>query len=113
MKWSNFPLRLWDYCIERRACFNNVTSRNNFKLQESNPHTSVTGEQGVIRNICQFDWYEWVHYRNNAAQFTHNKERPGKVLEPSKGFGNEMCQWMLEANGEIMPRSTVRPLTME
>ena len=112
MKSSDCPMRLWDYCVERRARVNNMTSRDSFKLQGSNPHTTVTGDQGDISNLCQFDWYEWVHYRNNKAQFPHNKERLGKVLGPSKGVGNEMCQWILEANGEVIPRSTVRPLTI-
>ena len=49
-------------------------------------------------------------YRNNKAQFTQNKERLGKVLGPSKGVENDMCQCMLEANGEVIPRSTARAL---
>ena len=56
MKWSDYPLRLWDYCVERNARINNVPSRNNFKLQGSHPHASVTGEQGDMSNTCQFDW---------------------------------------------------------
>jgi len=32
-------------------------------------------------------------------------------LGPATGMGNEMCQWVLKANGNVVPRRTVTPLT--
>ena len=58
MKSSNCPICLWNYCIKRRAHINNMTLRDNFKLQRSNPYTIVVGDQGDISNLYQFDWYE-------------------------------------------------------
>ena len=36
----------------------------------------------------------------------------GRVLGPSKGEGNEMTQWILKANGRVVPRRTAVPLTI-
>ena len=34
----------------------------------------------------------------------------GRVLGPAKGEGNEMAQWVLKANGRVVPRRTLRLL---
>jgi hypothetical protein len=33
-------------------------------------------------------------------------------LGPTKGEGNEMAQWVLKANGRVIPRRTCGPLTV-
>ena len=76
----------------------------------TNPHTLVTGEEGDISNLCQFSWYEWVYFHEHTAAFPHNKEVLGRVLGPAHGAGNEMAQWILKANGWVVPRRSVRPL---
>ena len=52
----------------------------------------MTGEEGDISNLCQFEWYEWCYYREQKEPFPHIKERLGRVLGPAKGEGNEMAQ---------------------
>ena len=89
-----------------------MTSRNKFKLQGLTPYTTLTGEQSDISNLCQFDWYEWVYYRDSSKNFPEHKERLGKALGPSKGIGNEMCQWVLQPSGKVIPRRTVRSLNV-
>jgi len=37
----------------------------------------------------------------------------GSVLGPAKGEGNEMAQWVLKTNGNVVPRRTVRPLNTQ
>jgi hypothetical protein len=37
-----------------------------------------------------------------------NREVLGRVLGPAKGEGNEMAQWVLKANGNVVPRPTLR-----
>jgi hypothetical protein len=110
MKSSNCPIAFWDYCIERRARINNLTARDLFQLHGTNAHTAMTAEEGDISNICQYDWYQWVFYREQTAKFPFNREILGRVLGPAKGSGNEMAQWILKANGNVVPRRTVRPL---
>ena len=111
MKESNSPMVLWDYCIERRARIHNLTAKSRFNLHGTNPHTLTLGEEGDISNLCQFAWYEWCYYREQTAAFPNNKEVLGRVLGPARGEGNEMAQWILKANGRVVPRRSPRPLT--
>ncbi len=112
MKEANSPMPLWDYCLERRARINNMTARDRFNLHGQNPYTLVTGDTGDISNLCQFGWYEWVYFRDQKNDFPVSKEILGRVLGPAKGAGNEMAQWVLKANGRVVPRRTVRSLTI-
>ena len=110
MREANSPMVFWDYCIERRAHINNLTAKSNFKLHGSNAHTLTMQEEGDISNLCQFVWYEWCYFRDHAGAFPQQKEVLGHILGPGCGEGNEMCQWVLIANGNIVPRRTVCPL---
>jgi hypothetical protein len=112
MKESDCPLVLWDYCVERRARINNLTARNLFQLHGSNAHTALTGEEADISNLCEYGWYEWGYFREKTAKYPFNKEILGRVLGPARGEGNEMSQWILKANGNVVPRRTVRPLSI-
>jgi hypothetical protein len=56
MKDSNCPLTFLDYCVEYQARINNLTVKSMLKLDGSNAHTTTTGDDGDILNIC---WYSW------------------------------------------------------
>jgi hypothetical protein len=107
---SDSPMRLWDYCMERRALIHNAIPRKLFQANGLSPHEITHGSQGDISNLCTFDWYEWVYYRNPGS-FPQNKERLGRVLGPMKNEGNEMAQAILTSKGTVVPRRTLRPLT--
>ena len=113
MRESDCPLPLWDYCAERRARINNLVAKDRFNLRGSNAHTVLTGEEGDISNICRYGWYEWCYYREKTARFPFNTEVLGRVLGPAKGQGNEMAQWILKANGNVVPHRSIRPLKVE
>jgi hypothetical protein len=113
MKDSNCPLPFWDYCVERRARINNLTAKRNFKLHGSNAYTETFGETGDISNLCQYQFYQWCYSREKSAPFPHNQEVLGRVLGPARGEGNEMAQWILKANGRVVPRRSHRPLTID
>ena len=68
-----------------------------------NPNLETLGDAGDISNLCQYDWYEWIYYRENAAPFPFPREVLGQCLGPAKGEGNEMAQWCLKANGQVVP----------
>ena len=63
MREAHSPLIFWDYCAERRSLVYNMTAKNMFQLQGQNPHFSNFGEEADISNICQYEWYEWVCFR--------------------------------------------------
>ena len=113
MNTSMSPLVFWDYCMERRTRINNLTAKNLFQLEGRNPHYSVTGQEGDISNICMFDWYDWCYFHEQGSKFPFTKEVLGRVLGPATGEGNEMSQWILKANGRVVPRRTVRPLRID
>ena len=64
-----------------------------------------------ISNLSQFGWYEWGYYREASNRFPYPKDVLCRVLGPSTGSGNEMSQWALKANGQTVPRRSIRPLT--
>ena len=113
MQESNSPVAFWDYCLERRTRINNLTAKDMFKLHGSTAYTPRTGEEGDISNLCQYDWYDWCYFRDNKANFPFNKEVLGRVLGPATGKGNEMAQWVLKSNGNVVPRRSHRPLKTE
>ena len=113
MREMNSPLRLWCYCAERRAQIFNLTAKNLFQLEGQNPYLATFGEMGDISNLCNFKWYEWVYFRQDTAPFPHLQEQLGRCLGPTKNEGNEMCQWVLQQNGQIVPRRTLRRLTAD
>ena len=109
---SNCPLVLWDYCAQRRALIHNLTPRNLFQLDKASPYQVQYGVQGDISNLCQFDWYDWCYYREEAKNmFPYQKELLGRAIGPSKNEGNEKAQNVLTYNGYVLPRRTVRRLT--
>ena len=113
MRESDCPLILWDYCAERRARIHNLTPKSLFQLQGQNAHSATLGDEGDISNLCIFGWYEWCYFREQSNQFPFPKEILGKVLGPAKNAGNEMAQWVLKSNGQIVPRRTLRKLKPE
>ena len=114
LRTSNCPLVLWDYCAERRALIHNLTPRALFQTANKTPTEATFGTQGDISNLCLFDWYDWCYYREDADhQFPHQKVLLGKVLGPSKNEGNEMAQNILNHKGNIVPRRTLRRLTVD
>ncbi len=110
MRESNSPMAFWDYCVERRARINNLTAKGRFNLHGTTPHTQLFGTEGDISNLCRYSWYEWCYFREEKNGFPDNKELLGRVLGPSRGAGNEMCQWILKGNGKVVPHHSMCPL---
>ena len=115
IKISDSPQVLWYYAAEWRAAIISLTAIDIFQLRGRNPHTATFGEEGDISHLCQFAWCEWVYYYDDSSkgQFPFSKARIGRVLGPAKNKGNEMKQWILKQNGEVLPRRTLHKLTKE
>ena len=82
-------------------------------MQGQTPHFTTFGEEGDISNICQFGCYEWVHFWETTSKLPFPAHVLGLCLGPAKNEGNEMTQWVLQQNGQILPRRTMRRLTPE
>ena len=50
---------------------------------------------------------------DDTAKWPTDSQVLGRCLGPATGVGKKMCQWVLQANGEIVSRRTVRPLLPE
>jgi hypothetical protein len=112
MKESNCPLILWDYCTERRACINNLTVKDIFNLHGTNAHISLTGDEGDISNLCQFKSCDWCYFREQKEKNPLIAKYWAESCGPTKGERNEMTQWVLKANGKVVPRRICHPLTV-
>eukprot|EP00957_Ditylum_brightwellii_P126095 9612311-Ditylum_brightwellii.AAC.1 len=76
------------------------------------PHTALTGEEIYLSNLCTFEWYEWCYFREQKMSFPFNKEVLGCILGPTKGEGNEMAQWVMKGNANVVPHQTSRSLNV-
>ena len=105
MHHSNCPILLWDYCIERRVRVHNVTARDSLALANQKPTTVTTGDVADISNLGRYDFYKAIYYWENKHQFPMPTLRIGQaLLGPTKYEGNEMAQYVLDANGRVLPR---------
>ena len=68
------------------------------------------GEPGDISNLCKFGWYKWCYFWQCKKDFPEHDEELGCCLGPSNNESNEMCQIVLQMNGQVIPRSTIRRL---
>ena len=75
------------------------------------PHTTTFGESGDISNICTFEYYEWVYYRDRG-NFLQNKEQLDRLVCPIINEGNEMSQAIVTHKATVVPRPTMRKLTI-
>ena len=66
-----------------------------------------------ISNICEFSWYQWIIFRDGPVQYPVDNIVLGRYLVPARDAGPAMTSKCLKANGEVVPRSTLRALTLE
>ncbi len=54
-----------------------------------------------------------MYYCQQKAGYLLPKEVLGCVLGPAKEDGNEICQWIVNHHGNVVPPQTLRPLTTD
>jgi len=97
--------------MERWAPIFQITAKKLFQLNGVSPHTITFGTEADISNLCQYGWYEWVYFRDVKTSFPYQKECLGRCLGPAKNEGHAMAQWILKANGRVVPYRTLRRLS--
>ena len=78
--------------------------------KQSNPYTATTGDTKDISDISKFGFFQWVMYFNKSTPSPKERWLLGRCLGPTKNVGNAMCQWILQSNGTVVARRTVRHL---
>ena len=107
------PKRLWDHCDELEDRIRSCTAHDHYLLGFEVPETVMKGHTADISTICEYEWYEWVIYNDTTWQFPQPKFVLIQFLIPAIDVGSAMTSKILNNTGEIFPRSTLRPLTMQ
>ena len=108
---SNSPKPLWDHCLELSSRVRSSTQHNLYQLKGEVPETVMTGETTDISHLCEYGWYDWVMY-NDDAGYPEDKQRVGRYLGPTDpGIGSTMSYKILRPSGKIVRRTTIRKLT--
>ena len=100
------PEAFWDFCLEYVVKLRQFITRN--AAGDRSPLETVTGDTPDTSEYMDFDFYQWVKYRDQI-----DKDDPiklGKWLGVAHDVGCALTYWILKANGQIITRSTVRPL---
>jgi hypothetical protein len=105
------PKVLWDHCVERKALVRSNTAHDLYQLNGQVPETLVNGETPDITTIAEFQWYEWVKFRDTAISFPEDTILLGRDLGPAIDIGPAHTRKILKSNGQIVYRSMVRSLT--
>jgi hypothetical protein len=77
------------------------------------PETVMGGETADISELCEYDWFQWLWFRDTLAHFPDESRVLVRYMGPAKSIGPAMCCHILKANGSVLQRSTVGPLTPE
>jgi hypothetical protein len=108
---SGCPKSLWDDCIIRKAYVRSHTSLDIYGLEGQVPESNIKGETVDISTIAEYDWYEWVKFRDTMAKFSVSKIQLGRDVGAAIDIGPAMTRKILKQNGSVMYRSSERPLT--
>jgi hypothetical protein len=97
--------------FELSSKIRSVTAHNLYQLKGQVPETLMTGSTADISHLCEFSWYEWVMY-NDDAGYPEDTEKLGRYLGPTEpGIGSVVSFIILRPSGRVVHRTTVRKLT--
>ncbi len=107
------PRQLWDDCLELEAYIRSHSANSVYCLDGKVPKTYMSGETANISQFCELAWYNWIMYCPGTIDYPDKPLRLGKYLGPAINVGPAMTAKILQRNGEVVYRSTYRPLTIE
>jgi hypothetical protein len=73
----------------------------------------MTGETADISNLVEFEWFQWVWFRDEIWPFPDENKILGRYLGPAKSIGPAMCMHILKSNGRVVERTTLGALTRQ
>ena len=106
MKRTATPKVLWDHCIELEALIQSHSVNGIYESNGQVPETIMTGSTADISHICEYGWYDWVMFHDNALTFPEDKVVLGRYLGPATDVGGMMTAKILKENGQFVCRST-------
>ena len=109
----NFPEKLWDHCLELESRISSVTKLPRFDLDHQTPEAKMHGMSADISDICEFEFYEWDMFNDSQATFPDTKFHVGRWIGPAVDVGSALTYKILKSNGQVVPRLTIRHLTLD
>ena len=97
--------------LESHMC--SATTLPRLDLDQETPEAKMHGMSADISDICEFEFYDWVMFNNSQATFPETKFHVGYWLGPAVDIGSALTYKILKSNGQVVPRSTIRHLTLE
>jgi hypothetical protein len=104
------PEAFWDFALEYIISIRQFLIRR--AADNRSPMETVTGDAPNISEYMDFDFYEFVKYRDATAD-RDDPIKLGRWLGIAHEVGTAITYWILKENGQIICRSTVRPLLKE
>jgi hypothetical protein len=102
MRHANSPKRLWNYLRDLIAKKRRVTASSIPSMQGRTPHEQVLGWTPDISTLIQYEWYQWVYYRDHDGE-----QKLGRWLTPADTHGGGDTYWILPISCRPIVRSTV------
>jgi hypothetical protein len=78
------PKRLWDYCIELQAKIRSNTAHDIPTLGGQTPETLMGGETANISELSEYDWFQWLYFRDTQSSFPDATKVLVRYMGPAK-----------------------------
>ena len=75
------------------------------------PETVMTGHTADISQFAEVGWYDWIQFKDTQIGYPESQWNLGRYLCPSFDVEPAICAKILNENGEVVHRTTYRPLT--
>jgi hypothetical protein len=85
---NSSPRVLWGHCIELEVLIRSSTSNSVYMTDGKVSETIMTSSTANICHICEFGWYDWVMFWDNAPPFPDVKLILGQYLGPATNVGS-------------------------
>ena len=73
------------------------------------PEMVMTGQTANIRNLCKYEWFQWVMHYQSKEGYPDDKIAMGRYIGPAIDVGNDMTYIILFLDGNYVCRLTVGP----
>ena len=107
---SQCPKRFWCYCGQWVAAIRRFIAHNIPALEGSNPYERIHARTADISEYVQFDWYQFVWYLDPSQDGIQPTRVIGRWLGVAVDTGSKMCYYVLNDKGNVLKRSSVRPV---
>jgi hypothetical protein len=107
------PQRLWDFCCKWSCEVRNKSAGNLYLLENRTPYEAVMQNTPDISSLLPYDFYDYVWFYDQTAEFPKPKRKVGRWLGEAQSFGQAMCYWVLSDTATPIVRSTVQPIPKE